>query len=234
MIAQFGSMRFEISADNAMLFADLKLSAGCETEDQSSNGQKFASYKEGKAAAITMTILLNAALGNDVRGTTEWLQHSAQRGVKEYMTLGGRKLYPFQLIMTKADADKIMIAPDGRWVSAEVSVSFTQAEAEYIIAPAPAPAPAGGGDDGYDPNASRPWQPDDRPGGLQGLLLSAASSAVSAASGIVSGIAQALSWTAQGRTSTGQSSVTRPSIQGTGLLSGSLNVPVAGTIVNVR
>lgn len=149
---QFGDVSFGFTDSRAVLFADLKYSADCETEDQTQNGQKFAAYKEGKAAQITMTILLKSMLGVDVRETVQKLMHWAQRGQAEYLYIGGEKAFPFKVMLTKADADEITFSPGMKWLSAKVSVTFRQAAAEWILtdpAAASGGTAAGGGEDDW-------------------------------------------------------------------------------------
>lgn len=157
VVGQWGDISFEISASDAILFRDLKLSASAETEDRTENGQKYAGYKNGKAITASMTILLHAGLGNDVRNTIMLLQDAAQRGTQDYLVIGKSKLYPFKMMLTKAEADKILISPLGEWVSSEVSVSWSQSSPEHIFETEAESVPwvdsgsgAGGGSGGKD------------------------------------------------------------------------------------
>lgn len=132
-IAQFGSLKFKIRASDALLFEKLKISTECKTEEKVSNSQEYVSAKNGKAAQITFTILLHAALGSDVQKMVATLHNMAQRSKKGYFYMNGAKVFPFRMMMTKAETEEIMISPGGKWVSAKINVTMKQSSSQWII-----------------------------------------------------------------------------------------------------
>lgn len=171
VIAQFGELKFEISSSTALLFEKLKLSAECETEEQTKDSQQYVSAKNGKPVQISLSIILNEALGIDVRTQTTEILNAAQRSTQGYFYAGGAKVFPFQLMMTKADTEEIAIDPAGRWVSAKINVTLKQSSNEWILAQTQNAPSTGGG--AYTPqkasvNTRKPISP----------ILSAASGAI--------------------------------------------------------
>ena len=147
LMAQFGSLRFELTESAALLFQNLKLSADCETEDQVEDGQKYVAVKNGGVAQVSFSVVLNRELGEDVRGRTLALLNMAQRSEESYFYAGGEKLFPFKLMMVKADTEEIQIAPNGQWVYTKVSVTMKQSSKERIFAQSEETAAGGGGGD---------------------------------------------------------------------------------------
>lgn len=144
VIAQFGELKFEISSSAALLFQGLKMSAECETAEQTGNSQQYVSAKNGKAVQISLSIILNAALGIDVKMQATDILNTAQRGGQGYFYIGGAKVFPFKLMMTKADTEEIAIDPSGRWISTKINVTLKQSTKEWIIGQAQdVPSPSG-------------------------------------------------------------------------------------------
>lgn len=143
LIAQWGGLRFEITADTARMFSDLKISAESETEDQTYRGQNYAVLKNGKPVQITMSIYLNASLGINVRDESMLVFQCAQRGWENYLYLAGAKLFPFALRMVKAETEETKINTVGTIVAEKINVTFKQSTSEWIIGqPPPEPEPA--------------------------------------------------------------------------------------------
>ena len=67
VIAQFENLKFEISSSTALLLNNIRMSAECETEDQTDSSQQYVSAKNGKPLQVTFTAIIDANLGGDVR-----------------------------------------------------------------------------------------------------------------------------------------------------------------------
>lgn len=132
-IAQFSTLKFEISASDALLFEKLKISTECSIEEQVSDSQEYVSAKNGKAAQITFSILLHAALGADVQKMAATLHNMAQRSEESYFYMNGAKVFPFRMMMTKAETEEIAISPGGKWVSAKINVTMKQSSSQWIF-----------------------------------------------------------------------------------------------------
>lgn len=132
LLAQFGELRFEITSSGALLFDNLKLTAECETEDKTDNSQKYVSKKNGKPVQISFTVLLKAALGIDVEQSVSYILYAAQGNVTERLYIGQTCIFPFRMMMTKADVEEIQISPGGIWTSAKVKVTLKQCTQEHM------------------------------------------------------------------------------------------------------
>lgn len=167
-IGQWGAIRFEVTSSTAMLFQDMKLTADCETEERTEDEQKYIAAKAGKPVQITMTIMLHAALGIDVRGTMLLLFHSSQRGLEDYFYCGGQKIFPFKMMLTKATLDSLQTAPSGNWISAKADVTLMQSEPAWIT------------DEEYRPSSTGDYSGGGKKGWFSGLLTSAGIAAANA------------------------------------------------------
>ena len=143
ILAQFGNLKFEIAETSALLFQKLKITAECETEEQTNDGMKHASYKNGKAAQITLTAIIESGLGADVKGRVKEIMGLAQQGSAGYFYAGGEKLAPCQFTLTKAATEEIRVGPTGKWTSANVNLTLTQCTKEKF-SDAAASTPSGG------------------------------------------------------------------------------------------
>lgn len=148
VLAQFGGIQFGISGETALLFGKLKLSAECETDDKTDNSQAYVAAKKGKAAELTMTVTLSASFGIRVKDETMRLLNAAQRGTQDYLYVKGEKVFPFKLMVTKAETEEIALSPTGVWVQTSVNVTMKQCSKEWILEPEKEETPKGGGGGG--------------------------------------------------------------------------------------
>lgn len=134
-LAQFGEIQFGISTETALLFEKLKISAECETDDKKENSQGYVKAKNGKPAEISMSVALSAALGVDVQKSAMQFLNAAQRSTEDYLYVGGKKVFPFKLMMTKADTEEILLSPKGVWTYTKISITLKQSSKEWILEP---------------------------------------------------------------------------------------------------
>lgn len=132
VLAQFGSLQFEILSSTALLFEKLKLSSECETEEKNGDEQKYVSAKNGKPVQASFAVILSASLGIDVKEKVTAILNSAQRGEQAYFYIVGEKLFPFQMMMVSAQTEEIQSSPSGAWVYAKVNITLKQSSKEWI------------------------------------------------------------------------------------------------------
>ena len=132
VLAQFGSLQFEISSSTALLFEKLKLSSECETEEKTVDEQKYVSAKNGKPVQASFAVILSASLGIDVKEEVTAILNYAQRGEQAYFYIVGKKLFPFQMMMVSAQTEEIQTSPSGVWVYAKVNITLKQSSKEWI------------------------------------------------------------------------------------------------------
>lgn len=132
VLAQFGSLQFEISSSTALLFEKLKLSSECETEEKTVDEQKYVSAKNGKPVQASFAVILSASLGIDVKEEVTAILNYAQRGEQAYFYIVGEKLFPFQMMMVSAATEEIQTSSSGVWVYAKINITLKQSSKEWI------------------------------------------------------------------------------------------------------
>lgn len=157
---------FQSTETERSLVGKVKLSVERETEDKEDGGQKYVESKNGKPVEIEMTAILHACFGVNVHDWIMNLLHAAQRKGADYLYIGGSKLFPFKVMLTKADTEEIKFSPSGAWVSTNVGLTFKQASKEPIIPDPPQPpvtssdgGSSGGGSSGGGSSKSKPKKP---------------------------------------------------------------------------
>lgn len=123
-IGRWGGHSFQVSSNLIRGFTGLTIKGSSETEDKEKSGEKYVSRKSGKPIEISLTVVLNAMTGCDVR--TEALQFvsEAEAGIKDYFYVGSKKLATCQLMLTDASVNDISIAGNGKWTSAKVQLTL--------------------------------------------------------------------------------------------------------------
>lgn len=131
---------FEVSPGLIRGWAELKITAGCETTELNYQGKKYAEMKMGKGTSVSLVVGLNALTGCDVREEAMRFADEAQRGEKAYFYVGDQKLVPCELMLTDATISNIEITNNGIWVRADAELTMKQASKDdRDEAPRPAP-----------------------------------------------------------------------------------------------
>ena len=125
-VGKWNSHTFVVSPNIIRSFTGLTIKGSSETEDKETGGQKYVSRKSGKPAEISLTVLLSALTGNDVRNEALAFVDEARRGSQGYFYVGGKKLVTCQLMLTDASISETQIASNGVWVGCKVQLTFKQ------------------------------------------------------------------------------------------------------------
>lgn len=125
-IARWNGHIFEVSSEVVRGFTGLSITGSTETEDTESGGQKYVSRKNGKPKQITLTAVLNAQFGCDVKAEAMAFVDEATASEKDYFYIGGKKLMECSLMLVQADVSEVSIAPGGTWVRADVKLTLKQ------------------------------------------------------------------------------------------------------------
>lgn len=125
-VGKWNSHTFVVSPNVIRSFTGLTIKGSSETEDKETGGQKYVSRKSGKPAEISLTVLLSALTGNDVRNEALAFVDEARRGSQGYFYVGGKKLVTCQLMLTDASISETQIASNGVWVGGKVQLTFKQ------------------------------------------------------------------------------------------------------------
>lgn len=158
VIAQFENLKFGISSSTALLIFNIKMSAECETEDQTDSSQQYVSAKNGKPLQLTFTVIIDANLGGDVRENVIYMLNGAQRSLQGYFYIAGTKVFPFKMMLIKAETEEVKLSPSGKWVKTNVNITLKQSTKDWITGSAPPPsqpAPQSTGGGGGTPAKDR-------------------------------------------------------------------------------
>ena len=123
---KFGDIKLDTTANCAKPISELELSTDADTEDKNAKKDGYIKYNNAKAAEVTLTVILDAGFGCDVRKETLVLITEARTGSLHTLYLDGEKLTPWKMILTEAEATEIQIGLGGEWVHAEVELTFRQ------------------------------------------------------------------------------------------------------------
>lgn len=125
-IASWNGHSFTVSPKLIRGFTGLTIKGSSETEDKTSDGQKYVSRKNSNPSEITLTAELNALTGCDVKNEALKFVDEARSGAKNYFYMGGKKLIACQLMLTEASVSETTIAPNGTWISCKVKLTMKQ------------------------------------------------------------------------------------------------------------
>lgn len=122
----YGGIQFYIKNTEFRGVKDFNISTSTETEDTTSGGEKFIKKKNSGSYQITMTAVLNAALGVDVQKLALQMAEAARRGEKGYFYTYGAKLFTSNFMATDAKINDIHMTPKGVWSECEVQWTLKQ------------------------------------------------------------------------------------------------------------
>ena len=159
-IGHWANITFVVSSDVIRSFKDLTIEGSVETEEVTDNSIKYVKNKARQPTEVSLTVQLDARLGNDVRGLASDLVDGATYGREEYFYIAGRKLVPYKLKLVRASVSEIQMSSNGTWICCDVKMNMKQSGMPDQYAPSsPAPASSGsgnrsgGGGGGYSASA---------------------------------------------------------------------------------
>lgn len=106
---------------------DINISASLDTEDQEADGEKYTKKKNAGSYQITLTAVLNAALGVDVKTVAIAMTEAARQGKSGYFYMSTKKLFPSSFMATDAKITNLRLTRSGKWSYAEVEFTLKQA-----------------------------------------------------------------------------------------------------------
>lgn len=127
-IARWNGHKFEVGSGLIRGFTGLSIKGSSETEDKTSDKQKYVSRKNGKPNEITLTAILNAATGCDVQKEAMDFVDEARAGKKDYFYVATKKLCTCQVMLTDAEAKEIAMTNKGVWTRAVVTLTLKQCD----------------------------------------------------------------------------------------------------------
>lgn len=106
---------------------DINISASLDTEDNEGDGEKYTKKKNSGAYEITLTAVLNAALGVNVQHIALEMTEAARCGNSGYFYIATKKLFPSKFMATDAKISNLQITSKGVWSYCEVAFTLKQA-----------------------------------------------------------------------------------------------------------
>ena len=122
-----GGLSFYVKATEIRGFKDLSIDASVTTEDAEKNGEKYVKRKQIGSYSISMTAVLSAALGVDVKAVALQMTEAARNGDTGYFYIGAAKLFPSSFMATSAKISNIEVTASGAWKYCEVNFTLKQA-----------------------------------------------------------------------------------------------------------
>ena len=134
-IGRWNGHKFIVSPKQIYSFKDLTVKGSCELQSKTDSEQGYVSRKGGNPLEVTLTVLLNAYVGGDVRNEAYKFCEEAYYGKRDYLYVGNKKLTETLLMLTNADVTDIQIAADGKtWVDCKVKLTMKQCKSTDTVA----------------------------------------------------------------------------------------------------
>lgn len=127
-IGRWNGHKFEISPSMILGFTGLTVKGSCETKDKTKSKQKYVARKNGKPSEVTLTVVLNAGLGCEVRTDAMKFISDATAGAKDYFYVGNSKLLACKLMLVDASIKEATVGDGNTWIHAEVSLTMKQCD----------------------------------------------------------------------------------------------------------
>ena len=121
-----GGLSFFIKNNEIRGVKDLNISASAETKDTTNGGEKYIKKKNSGSYQISMTAVLNAALGVDVQSLAVAMAECARTGDTGYFYTAGAKPFPSNFMCVDAKIGNIQMTPTGKWSYCEVNWTLKQ------------------------------------------------------------------------------------------------------------
>lgn len=127
-IGSWGNHTFEVNPVLIRSFTGLTIRGGAEVDEKTSNNQKYVQRKAGNAHELTVTVILSAYLGCDVREEAMAFVEDARNCEEGYFYIAGKKLLPEMLMLTEAQVSEVQLSPTGEMVHAQVQLTMKQSD----------------------------------------------------------------------------------------------------------
>lgn len=127
-IGSWGNHTFEVNPVLIRSFTGLTIRGGAEVDEKTSNNQKYVRRKAGNAHELTVTVILSAYMGCDVRAEAMSFVEDARNCKEGYFYIAGKKLLPETLMLTEAQVSEVELSPTGEMVHAQVQLTMKQSD----------------------------------------------------------------------------------------------------------
>lgn len=126
--ANWNGHSFIVDAHTIRSFTGLTITGSQETEDKTSDKQKYIAAKHSNPIEMTMTVELNAHLGCDVQAEAFAFVEDARSGKSGYFYMGGKKLVNCPLMLISAQISETVIIANAKWTRCKVALTLKQCD----------------------------------------------------------------------------------------------------------
>lgn len=128
-IGRWNGYKFKITSNVIRGFTGLTVKGACETEDKKKKKSLgYVKRKQGKPSEVSLTVVLSAAIGCDVRNEAMNLVNSATAGAKDYFYIGSHKLLACKLMLVEASIKEVSVGMGDTWIAAQVQLTMKQCD----------------------------------------------------------------------------------------------------------
>lgn len=128
MIVKWDDVEFGLFGNQVYGIEDLSITGSCETEEHKEVTEKYVKSTASAPYEISMTGILDAQLGADVKKTALRLTEAARLSEKGYFYTGDSKLFACRFMMLSAEICDINMNPKGAWLSCKVKMKLKQCD----------------------------------------------------------------------------------------------------------
>lgn len=125
-IVWWNNFKMMVFHDQIFAVTGLSIKTSVKTEDKTAGSDAYVAVKNKGTIEITLEVTLSEALNVRVQENVEAMINSATLGQTGYFYTAQGKLFACKFMLTGAEAQKIDMDRQGRWLSAEMKLTFKQ------------------------------------------------------------------------------------------------------------
>lgn len=122
----WAGISFYVKSNEIRGVKDISIKASAETEDKTQSSEKFTKKKNAGSYQISLTVVLNAALGVNVQQVATSITEAARVGTTGYFYTASGKLFPSNFMAVDATISNIRMNGAGVWTYCEVQWTLKQ------------------------------------------------------------------------------------------------------------
>lgn len=125
VLIKWHDVEFYANANEVRGLLDFTIGGSVETEDKEEGGTKYVRKKNSKGYESGLTAFFDRRLGiESVKEESMKLVNYAANGQTGYLYARESKLVPSIMMLTSAKASKIIMSPNGTWISCQVTLTL--------------------------------------------------------------------------------------------------------------
>lgn len=164
-LIKWSGFTFYVNPHSVQSFKGLSIDASCPTSVEENGEEGYLRKTKNGAFGLSLTAIIDKRIGaGDVKGYAMQFVSAARTGSEGWVYINGSKLDVGIMMSTSATIRNVTMAPNGTWISCEVSLSLKQCTRldGTLTPPPPPPDPpeeessGGGGGGGGGGGSSTP------------------------------------------------------------------------------